>query len=204
MVAARIRGMARSPLAGALTAASSSPGARSMSWRCQEDLRAAGGGLRGRSSCKPFAWSRRTPRDFFGLVAMWLLMSARDDGAHGRFPAFATYDEIGAPRRNAVRRADRRISCRLGRDSPFWPPAAQMMLTQGGCAHGFSGDSRSAALSGALLILRRALPVQRAEGSLPEQMPRAARLLHAALGDEGPVAQRAAPRGRCASAAAGP
>jgi hypothetical protein len=87
---------------------------------------------------------------FFGLVAMWLLMSAAMM-APTALPAFATYDELG-------RRAETRFGALVGGYLAVWggfsvlAAALQMALTQAGALTIF-GDSRSLLLSGGLLIL---------------------------------------------------
>jgi predicted metal-binding membrane protein len=87
---------------------------------------------------------------FGGLFAMWLVMSAAMM-APTALPAFATYDEIGG-------RAETRFGMLVAGYLSIWAgfsvlaAAAQMALTQAG-ALTLLGESRSALLSGALLIL---------------------------------------------------
>ena len=86
---------------------------------------------------------------FAGLVAMWMVMSAAMM-APTALPAFATYDELGA-------RSGLQLAPLLGGYLLVWggfsvlAAGAQMALTGAGALTVF-GDSRSAALSGALLV----------------------------------------------------
>jgi predicted metal-binding membrane protein len=87
---------------------------------------------------------------FIRMTAMWALMSAAMM-APTALPAFATYDELGA-------RAGTQFGALVGGYLAVWAgfsvlaAGAQMALTQAGALTVF-GDSRSAALSGVLLIL---------------------------------------------------
>jgi hypothetical protein len=197
MVAARIRGMARPhwmALYGAIIAAWATLYVMAL----PADLRAAGA-IYGADFLRSLCVVSPDAAGYAGLVVMWLLMSAAMM-APTALPAFATYDELGS-------RAETRFGALVAGYLAVWggfsvlAAAAQMALDAGGRADGF----RRQPLGGAVgwpPDPRRALPVQRAEGGLPQQVPRAAGLLHAALGRGGRSATACA-SARSASAAAG-
>jgi predicted metal-binding membrane protein len=148
MVAARIRGMARPhwmALYGAIIAA----WATLYIMALPADLRAAGA-IYGADFLRSLCVVSPDAAGYAGLVVMWLLMSAAMM-APTALPAFATYDELGS-------RAETRFGALVAGYLAVWggfsvlAAAAQMALTQARALTVF-GDSRSAALSGALLIL---------------------------------------------------
>ncbi len=147
MVAARIRGMARPhwlALYGGIAIAWLALYAMAL----PQDLRDAGA-IYGAEFLRSLCIVSPDAAGFAGLVAMWLLMSAAMM-APTALPAFATYDEIG-------RGSGSGIGAILAGYMLVWggfsvlAAGAQMALTQAGALTVF-GDSRSAALSGALLI----------------------------------------------------
>jgi len=148
MVAARIRGMARTHWLALYAGIVIAWGALYV-MALPADLRAAGA-VYGAEFLRNLCVVSPDAAGFFGLVAMWLLMSAAMM-APTALPAFATYDELGA-------RTVTRFGALVGGYLAVWAgfsvlaAGAQMALTQAGALTVF-GDSRSAALSGALLIL---------------------------------------------------
>jgi predicted metal-binding membrane protein len=148
MVAARIRSMARPhwlALYGGILVAWAALYVMAL----PADLREAGA-IYGAEFLRSLCIVSPDAAGYAGLVAMWLLMSAAMM-APTALPAFATYDELGA-------RAQTRFGALIGGLSAVWggfsvlAAGAQMALTQAGALTIF-GDSRSAALSGGLLIL---------------------------------------------------
>jgi predicted metal-binding membrane protein len=196
MVAARIRGMARPhwmALYGAIIAA----WATLYIMALPADLRAAGA-IYGADFLRSLCVVSPDAAGYAGLVVMWLLMSAAMM-APTALPAFATYDELGS-------RAETRFGALVAGYLAVWggfsvlAAGAQMALTQAGALTISATAARRRCR--AAPDPRRALPVQRAEGGLPQQVPRAADLLHAALGRGGRSATACA-SARSASAAAG-
>ncbi|MCU4654519.1 DUF2182 domain-containing protein [Roseibacterium sp. SDUM158016] len=148
MVAARIRGMTR-PHWLALYGGIFVAWAALYVMALPQDLREAGA-IYGAEFLRSLCIVSPDAAGFAGLVAMWLLMSAAMM-APTALPAFATYDELGA-------RTQTRFGALLGGYLLIWAgfsvlaAGAQMALTQAGLLTVF-GDSRSAALSGGLLVL---------------------------------------------------
>jgi predicted metal-binding membrane protein len=148
MVAARIRGMAR-PHWMVLYGGILSAWVALYVMALPDDLRALGN-VYGAEFLRSLCVVTPDASGFAGLFAMWLLMSAAMM-APTALPAFATYDEIG-------RRAETRFGTLVAGYLVVWAgfsvlaAVAQMALTQAG-ALTVIGDSRSALLSGALLLL---------------------------------------------------
>jgi len=148
MVAARIRGMARAHWLALY-------GGIGIAWAAlyimalPADLRAAGA-IYGAEFLRSLCIVSPDAAGYFGLVAMWMLMSAAMM-APTALPAFATYDELGG-------RADTQFGPLVGGYLVIWglfafgAAGAQMALTQAGALTIF-GDSQSALLSGVLLII---------------------------------------------------
>jgi predicted metal-binding membrane protein len=148
MVAARIRSMARPhwlALYGGILVAWTALYVMAL----PADLREAGA-IYGAEFLRSLCIVSPDAAGYAGLVAMWLLMSAAMM-APTVLPALATYDELGA-------RAQTRFGALIGGYLLVWggfsvlAAGVQMALTQAGALTIF-GDSRSAALSGGLLIL---------------------------------------------------
>jgi predicted metal-binding membrane protein len=148
MVAARIRSMARPhwlALYGGILVAWTALYVMAL----PADLREAGA-IYGAEFLRSLCIVSPDAAGYAGLVAMWLLMSAAMM-APTVLPALATYDELGA-------RAQTRFGALIGGYLLVWggfsvlAAGVQMALTQAGALSIF-GDSRSAALSGGLLIL---------------------------------------------------
>lgn len=148
MVAARIRSMARPhwlALYGGILVAWTALYVMAL----PADLREAGA-IYGAEFLRSLCIVSPDAAGYAGLVAMWLLMSAAMM-APTVLPALATYDELGA-------RAQTRFGALVGGYLLVWggfsvlAAGVQMALTQAGALTIF-GDSRSAALSGGLLIL---------------------------------------------------
>jgi predicted metal-binding membrane protein len=150
MVAARIRSMARPHWLALYGGDPRGLGALYV-MALPADLRAAGA-IYGAEFLRSLCIVSPDAAGYAGLVAMWLLMSAAMM-APTALPAFATYDELGA-------RAETRFGALVVGYLAVWGGffragrrRADGALTQAGALSAVFGDSRSAALSGGLLIL---------------------------------------------------